>query len=347
MSQPLHSLVQMVSTAELRTVLEHALHHHFGKQCCITKLERQPSAYRTGFALEELNVHLDDGTTLELIVKDVNWQALLENARRAKPLFLYHPAREIETYRAILTPHRLNTATCYGAVVDHELGCYWLFIERVPGVRLANVGEFVIWQEACRWLAVMHTHFANEIEWLTQVAPLLKYDGDFYMRWMDRALAFSRRASSAQSLTVRRSIEWLAERYGQVIEHLVALPVTFIHGEFYASNVLVQETPGGLRVCPVDWEMAAVGPGLFDLAALTAGTWSEEEKAALALAYQAALMSDGKWPSTPGAIMTALDYCQLHLAVQWLGWSTEWSPPPEQAQDWLREALRLAEKLEL
>jgi hypothetical protein len=45
--------------------------------------------------------------------------------------------------------------------------------------------------------------------------------------------------------------------------------------------------------------------------------------------------------------LTALDYCRLHLAVQWLGWAPEWSPPPEHTQDWLGEALGLARKLEL
>jgi len=31
--------------------------------------------------------------------------------------------------------------------------------------------------------------------------------------------------------------------------------------------------------------------------------------------------------------------------MQWLGWSPDWSPPPEHRRNWLREALRLAEKL--
>ena len=35
--------------------------------------------------------------------------------------------------------------------------------------------------------------------------------------------------------------------------------MTFIHGEFYASNVLVNITGGKLRVCPVDWELAGWG----------------------------------------------------------------------------------------
>ena len=112
--------------------------------------------------------------------------------------------------------------------------------------------------------------------------------------------------------------------------------MTLIHGEFYASNVIVGQTATGLRVCPVDWEMAAVGPGLIDLAALTAGRWSATEKAALATAYGA-----------PAEFLPALDYCRLHLAMQWLGWAQDWSPPPEHAHDWLNEAVSLSEQLGL
>jgi aminoglycoside/choline kinase family phosphotransferase len=138
----------------------------------------------------------------------------------------------------------------------------------------------------------------------------------------------------------------LGARYDRVIERLVALPSTFIHGEFYASNVLVRETALGLSVRPVDWEMAAQGPGLMDVAALAAGAWTEEEKSALALTYRTELRSDRDWPSAVDEFLTAFHCCRLHLAIQWLGWSPEWSPPFDNAQDWLSEALRLAEELD-
>src|SRR5260370_39276510 len=107
----------------------------------------------------------------------------------------------------------------------------------------------------------------------------------------------------------------------------------------------MREDADSLRVCPVDWEMAGVGPGLPDLAALTAGAWTDEQKTALALAYHAALPPDHTWFTRPDALLAALDFCHLHLAMQWLGWSPEWSPPPEHRRNWLREALRLAGKL--
>jgi aminoglycoside phosphotransferase (APT) family kinase protein len=114
----------------------------------------------------------------------------------------------------------------------------------------------------------------------------------------------------------------------------------------YASNVLIAGEPGARRVCAVDWEMAAVGPGLMDLAALTSGSWREDHRQAIVMAYHEAIAEPEGWRETE-AFLRALDACRLHIALQWLGWSPGWAPPPEHAHDWLDDALRLAERLEL
>jgi Phosphotransferase enzyme family len=337
-----------IGTAELRAVLEEALSLRSGTQRRVAGLERWPSIYSTSFAIEELDVHLDDGTSLRLLFKDLSQDAMLESARRVKPAFLYDPIREIETYRTILESQGLGTAACYGAIVDHRAGRYGLLLEKVRGVELRRVGDLATWQKVARWLGVMHTRFMGETERLAGVARLLRYDADYYRLWIERARTAPNRAGSSQPGAVHHSgMERLARRYDRLVERLEALPATFIHGEFYASNVLVDETEGKLRVCPVDWEMAAMGPGPIDLAALVAGGWNADEKKALTLAYYAALEPGDGWPPAMGEFLTVLDHCRLHLAVQWLGWASGWSPPPKHTQDWLGEALSLANKLEL
>ncbi len=335
MSQPDGSPTAAVRTAELRAVLEPML----GR---IVRLEHRPSAFRTSFAIEEIDLDLEDGTSVPLLLKDLSEQALLEGARRVKPAFLHNPMREIEVYRSILAPHRLGTAHCYGAAINPEADRFWLFLERVPGRELFQVGAFSSWQGVARWLAVFHRRFACEATQLVGAAHLLKVDGDYYRLWLRRARAFLPAGHQTRSGFAR-----LVERYGRVVERLLALPATVLHGEFYASNVLVQETAAGLRVCPVDWEMAAIGPGLIDLAALTAGGWAEAERNDLALAYHAEWAAQGTEIPDAAAFLSALDHCRLHLAVQWLGWARDWSPPPEHRQDWLGEALRLADKIGL
>ncbi len=349
MTQPLNSPSQTVKTAELRAVLEKSLSHYFRAKRSIAGLERRSSAYRSSFAIEELDVRMEDGATLQLVFKDLSRQALLEGARQVKPSFLYEPLREIEIYSSILASQGLGTAKCYGTVVDQQIGRYWLFLEKVDGVELYQVGEFGTWLHVSRWLALMHDGFTSKINSLTwtEGTHLLNYDGDFYRMWLRRARSFLRQAELSRSAKTWRRIEWLVGRYDQVVERLVAQPATLIHGEFYASNVLVQEAEEEPRICPVDWEMAAVGPGLIDLAALTAGRWTDGEKKALAMAYRAALKPHSDRSLEPEAFLAILDCCHLHLAMQWLGWSRSWSPPREHAQDWLSEAFRLAEKLGL
>lgn len=96
----------------------------------------------------------------------------------------------------------------------------------------------------------------------------------------------------------------------------------------------------GVRVAPVDWELAAAGPGLTDLAALVSG-WPAADREALAAAYAA---ESGVPPFTP----RDLGFARLQVAIQWLGWApSEWEPPEGQRHDWLTEALELAEELRL
>jgi len=326
--------------AALVEVLQEILDRRQSPQGVLSRLERRPYAYQTSFPLEELEVHRGDSTTLRLLFKDLSWQALPIQIRRAKPTFLHDPLREIVVYRDILDSGRLGTPVCYGTVTDAGTGRYWLFLEKVPGLELYQVGDLEIWQESARWLAGLHSCFGGrelQIE-LPARAHLLQHDGAYYRRWIRRAREFTRPGGKLSA-----GLERLAERYDRVIERLLALPRTFIHGEFYASNVLIRPNGGPGRVCPVDWEMAGFGPGLIDLAALVAGNWTEDRRAAIVQAYAAGLEA-GRPP--PGELVTSLDYCRLHLAIQWLGWSPDWVPPPEHCHDWLGEALHLAEKLE-
>ena len=332
MSQP----AKQAAAHELSSALQAALDTYFGRQRTIIALERRPAPYRSSFSLEELDVVLEDETRLPIIYKDLSPRALLPEARDAKPGFLHDPQREIDTYRDILAPQRLGSPLCYGAVVDPQGERFWLFLERVDGCPLWQVGEIAVWQEAARWLAILHTRFAGRKGLTT--ARLLRHDADYYRLWITRAQAFAAAG--------KQQIAWLAGRYDDVVERLTALPTTFIHGEFYPSNILIDDKHEKLRVCPLDWEMVAVGPGLVDLAALTAGTWSADDRDAIVSAYEKTMAAVDRW-SAADDFGSALDLCHLHLAVQWLGWSPNWTPPPEHAHGWLEEAMQLAEKLGL
>jgi hypothetical protein len=329
--------------------LEAALSRSYGRPVTIRDVARRPSPYSTSFSLEELDVGLDDGTRLELICKNLGRSALLHDARRVRPEFLYAPLREIRMYEHALAPLDMGTAVYYGAYCDVTADRYLLFLERVPSEKLCHVGEFDVWTRAAHWLGGLHARFAPRAAELRDRVPLLEYDEAHYHRWLNRAAANVARAVDGDA--VRCDVMRLAARYGELARTLARLPRTIIHGEFYPSNVLIQRspaTPANGRVCPVDWEMAALAPGLVDLAALVSGRWTAEQREAMAIAYYDGVVEETAAASaitTRAELRRDLEYCRLHVAVQWVGWSAEWSPPADQAWDWLREAVDVARGL--
>jgi aminoglycoside phosphotransferase (APT) family kinase protein len=173
------------------------------------------------------------------------------------------------------------------------------------------------------------------------------YDEAFYWRWLERARDFASRSRRAKGgVAARRVLDRIARGYAPVVARLAAMPRTVIHGEFYPCNILIRGTGPRARVCPVDWELAALGPGLIDLAALMTG-WDDRAQRALTRAYRAAARQDVERPRRiPADSQRDLDCCRLHLAVRMLGWSETWTPPPQHARDWLAEAASLAARIQ-
>jgi Ser/Thr protein kinase RdoA (MazF antagonist) len=323
------------SDAELREALEPLLHE--AGVGALGDIRRRPYEYATSFPLEQLDLTLADGAGLRLLFKRLDWEALGDEARLAKPEFLHDPWREPAVYGSLLSAAPLGPPRHYGSAIDPERGRHWLFVEWVDGRELFQVGDRELWEAAASWLGAMHRQLGEGLDRHRASGRLLEYDRAHYRRWVERARRFAR--AQGQPEPRARTVDSLAARYEPAIEELAALPRTVIHGEFYASNVLV--AGDGPRVCPVDWELAAAAPGLIDLAALVSGGWSDDDRQALVSAYGAAV---GPHSFTA----RQLDLARLHLAVQWLGWAEPgWRPPTGQQQDWLGEALALAERLGL
>lgn len=284
-------------------------------------LDHRPFSYATSHRIEDLLVRTTTATT-EVLLKTLVPSAVVPEARGVVPDFVVDPAREREVYEVCLAGASLGTATLYAAERDA------LLLEKVSGVPLWEVGALGAWHQAARWLGAFHAARLHELV-RPEPSHLLRYDRHYYRRWSERL-----KGSPATSR--------LLGLYPGVVEELLTLPTTMIHGEFYPSNVLVSRQEERFRICPVDWEMAAVGPGLVDVAALTTG-WDGATSAALGETYQDATgphsLCDEK------EFDRALDLCRLHLCVRWLGWGQAWTPPAGHGRDWLAEAVLLADRL--
>ncbi|HXJ64515.1 MAG TPA: phosphotransferase [Actinomycetota bacterium] len=290
-------------------------------------IERRPHPYRTSFPLEELDVVFAGGGRLELAFKDLGLDGLDHAAKLVKGAG-HDPRRELEAYR-MLDAADLGTPKLFGTLA--EPGQAWLLIERVPGVPLWQVGDREVWRATAAWLAGLHRRFR------TTAAPrdtsLPVHDGAAARAAMSRALGNATGGA-------RTVLERIDAGYGEVADWLDHAPRTLVHGDFHASNVLVDSTRRPPRIAPIDWELAAFGAGFIDLASLTAGRWSEQERAAFEAAYADAdeRPMDDEW-------LADLDRCRLHNAVSLLALPPTWRPPPEHEHDWLAEAVAAASRL--
>jgi hypothetical protein len=301
-------------------------------------ISRRPYRYATSAPLERVRVRAEDGSDAELILKDLARERLLGDARMSKPECIWEPQRELETYRRILAPAGIGPR-CLAAIGGSHP---WILIEKVPGVELWQVGELAIWQGVAAWLGRLHASFWGHEEELHPGNPhLLVLDESWLLSWCERA----RWALASSSDPRAHELIELLTGYESWVRELDGLPRTLVHGEFYPSNVIVVPGADPIRVCPVDWEMAGLGAGVFDLAALVSG-WDAENRDLLISAYRTGLAAGASGQDTT-VPERALALARLHYALQWLGWSTDWRPPREHSHDWLAEALDLARGREL
>jgi Ser/Thr protein kinase RdoA (MazF antagonist) len=332
-----------VNDGEVLSFVSRALASHPAGREQLVSLNRELYDYHSSFAIEELVAEFEDGDRLALLFKNLSPQGLLPGARQTRPHFYYDPKREIAVYREILALANLGTATCYGTVSDPKQQRYWLLLEKVSGDELYTIGDIDVWCDVARWLARMHDRLGKCAMQRPLQAKLRTYDADFYEVWIDRAQQFHGGRGGAGSPVSSAQMGLLIDRCRLATRHLCSQPCTFIHGEFYASNVLIDQRQHPRRICVVDWETAAIGPGLIDLAALVAGGWTESQKDQLAQAYFDDLPVAGRCWNSIQEMTRSLQCCRLFQAIRWLGWSPDWQPPPDHRSDWLTEAIKMAE----
>lgn len=311
----------------------------------VVSIMRSHAPYRSSWWLEDLRLTLDDGSVVDLVLKDLGRDTPGSEARRIKPRRVINPHREPWMYTVVLEPRRAGAPSCWGSVSDTGEAHHWLFLERVDGVPLVEVGTRAAWEDAAAWLGRFHTSIGEQ----APTGPLIRHGTQLHRWWFRRALARARslcQQGDRSGETLVQGLLDLRDTHAAVAKELAGCPGTLIHGEFYPSNVLVEERWGERCIRPVDWEMAGVGPPLLDLAALTSGEWGPLERAAMVLAYRDAVLRAGGRLAPMDRFLRTLTACRLLLAVQWLGWGRGWDPPPQHRQDWLAEASRCAEELE-
>lgn len=323
------------SDEELRLCLEGALAEVEPGAPRVTDLERRPFAYETSFAIDELRARLSDGRELDLIVKDVG-SGLSPAAAATKPSRALDRRREIAVYRSLLQSSRVPAPRFYGAAEDENDGRAWLFLERVPGEVLADEGDPAAWRSAAAWAAQLDAA-VKELRNPVLDETLLDRDRNWHQHWLTAAIGACEAAERTELAARLRGCT------DALLDRIEALPRAFVHGELYASNVIVarQGPSEAVQAKPVDWEMAGTGPFALDLAALVTG-WAGADREAMCAAFHEALPAAAA--VSPGDLREAVSLCELALALQWVGWASDWQPPVEHRRDWAADAARLLEE---
>ena len=310
--------------AKLRRLLEsEVLPRACGTDASIASVRSTPSRSATSYAARVVTVELTDGSTRRMFLKDLGSSRLFKedaNGRRA---------RELHVYRDLLRDAELGIPAYYGAAWNEERERFWLVVELVDGVPVADC-EFDSWPKATAWLARMQGLYARDPGRFERSPLLIRHDADFFGSRAERALSNARRVSGRAVRRLRR----LLSGYDDLVFLMADQPSTFVHGSYRPENVLLDDPPRPSRVCVVDWELAAIGSPLYDLARLCDG-YRGARLDHLLDSYGREAAAQGVPVPDRERMVEVLDCFCLHRVVKAISHALEKGRTQRQVSDWL------------
>ncbi len=159
----------------------------------------------------------------------------------------------------------------------------------------------------------MQGFFNQHPEILSTCDFLIRQDGEFFRSKAERALWNVAQISPSSA----RRLTKIVDGYEQVIKVLETQPLSLVHGGYIPWHILVDIKHRPARVCAVDWESAAFGPTLYDLAYFTYGMEPQSRDRVLDAYRRTAIQH--RVP-TPGKIQMQpiVDCLRLHRIFDWL-----------------------------
>jgi len=194
------------------------------------------------------------------------------------------------------------------------------------------------WYDSARALARLHAVAAADGE-LRDRPYLLRFDRDYFVGWLHRAIA----AAGQSSVRAATTLEGLLRRYPHVTELLDGHLQTLVHNDLAPKNVLVAASSRSDRICFVDWELAGVGCGALDLALLKDGLAPEAQQQ-MVNAYCDGIAGMMPLPdrSTFERLLAA---CNVHNWVYRVARSPKWMLPVATIERWASDAVEAATTL--
>ena len=290
------------------------LEHHLSKLFSANEtdknfevISRTAYDYRSTSPAEIISVSLNDGQIVSLFCK--------YSGSHTQYSYGHRGGVEYETliYEKILNKIPLRSPRYYGAFKkENNDTCLVIEFLKVSKL-LKDSRDPRYFGKAAAWIGSLHKMYESTLP------PSIKiYDKAYYMIWLKRVESLLE--------TLKGKHPWLPSVCIYFKENLHLLSdstQTFIHGEYYTKNILVQK---GI-IYPIDWESAAIGPGEIDLASLIED-WDENRKNIALKNYLKARWPDGNFSESE--FEKRLLLARIYFFLRWTG-------EYDDAQFWLKK----------
>jgi len=281
-------------------------------------IERQASRCSSSYASDIVTVKLPGSKKLRMFLKNFGTSYIAKNGMRARR------ERELGAYRDLLAQADLGTARYYGSVWDESQGRFWLLLEFVDAVPVRYC-EFEYWVEAAAWLGRMHGYFSRHQDRLASCDFLLRHSADYFSSVAEVALEAV--AQIADDLLAR--LKKALSGYDRIVTVMASQPLSLVHGAYVPSQILVEQQADGIRICPIDWELAAVGSPLYDLAFFSDG-FQPPKLDRIWEAYRQEAVNRDVFVPDRETMRDVVDCFRLHKVINWLSQSKERAFPEQE-----------------
>ena len=293
--------------AALRACVERIVADEFGAApSAIASIEQKRSQFSSLYAADVITVRLTGGKEFKVFLKNFG------SFHHAKDTMEQRREREVIVYRDVLAGSDLDTPKYYGSVWDESQDRFWLLLEFVEGLPMSHFG-FDDWLPPAGWLGRMYGYFDKHPEKWQECDALVQHDAAFFTDIAQEAL----RTVSAYSSEMGKRLEPIVSRYDKAVAIMTAQPKTLVHGTYRPPQIIIDKSRQPMRICPVDFEKAAVGASLYDLTFIADG-FDTPRLHQLFEAYRCEAQRAGVSVPDNREMTHIVDCFRLHRVMNWL-----------------------------
>ncbi|MBT8250105.1 MAG: aminoglycoside phosphotransferase family protein [Acidimicrobiia bacterium] len=295
------------------------------KEVSVTPVANPGSYFSARIAVEYRG-----GRSERLFFKD------LSHSYKSKDDITARRDREIHVYRDILEDLDLGTAALVDIHNDDANGRCWLFLEDLTGTIIQDANDDLGFL-AASWLAALQGSFLDRAEQLVSDEHLVQHNAAFFAAPVENALGQVRdRAPNSGA-----QLSEICSTYEEVIDLLAGQPRTLVHGGFIPWHVIVDTATSPPRVSAIDWELAAAGSPLYDLAYFS--HWANPQaQERMYAAYRTAAVANGVIVPSDTDMRQILAAVKLYRTIAWLAQSAAQNYSATKVAKLVRRAARLS-----